>query len=933
MRKNIQLFSLFFLLIFLSCKSEIDFSEPNISDIQSRTSTEIIDPNAPPVIEGQLVIKLTKNTISEKVLFDEGIIPMNSVPQPMYVALNSIKASKMERLFPSAGKFEGRSRRAGMHLWMVVTFDENTDVSQAISTMQRVAGIEDVEAVYEIKLADAENKPAPFLAQPYTLKRDDPLPFDDPYLSDQWHYDNKGQAPESVVGADLNLFKAWGITTGSPDVVVCIVDGGIAIDHPDLTDNLWINEAELNGTPGEDSDGNGYIDDIHGWCFVDDSNHLQPDDSFHGTHVAGTVAARNNNGIGVSGIAGGDGTPNSGARLMSTAIFKDDRQATSINSAQAIKYGADNGAVISQNSWGWPYPSNSLPSYTKEAIDYFIREAGCDDNGNQLSDSPMKGGVVLFAAGNSGHDYLSQPASYEAVVAVTAMSTNFSKASYTDHGYWADIMAPGGDQDRYGTKAGVLSTTNNNYSFYQGTSMACPHASGTAALVLSRFGGMGYTNDMLKKQLYASILPVNIDEENPGFEGKLGFGYLDAYAAVRNENEEKAPDAPEVDMNKSSENELNSINLFWNVPKDEDDEQASFYKLYFSNVQLTTGNYEEEGRLLGSVNGFINGHGKTAGEEMQYTVTRLRPSTQYYFALVAYDRWKLASEPTIFSLSTKMNEPPKILNVPSEPITLFDANSMAHYDLEVEDPEGQRWSYSIDGDMDGVTHKRDKGDNKIQLTIKSILAVGNYKLNVTLKDRLGAESVTEIPFRIVEVLPPTIVSDIQSPLLGVENEDKEIDLSAYFKQEKPLYSEDTPIVSYSVNSDKTDLVIATISNENNLMLEAKKAGEANITVVANNGYKSAEMTFVVQATQNLDKSVYSVWPIPVVDDLNAWVNPKYQSVTFVLKTARGEEVFNEQTTPSDKSIATVDLSSLAPGTYSLDIETSGEIFTKTIVKQ
>ena len=89
-----------------------------------------------------------------------------------------------------------------------------------------------------------------------------------------------------------------------------------------------------------------------------------------------------------------------------------------------------------------------MPSYTRAAIDYFVKYAGCDDDGNQLADSPMKGGVVLFAAGNSGHDYLSQPASYDPVVAVTAMSTNFTKASYTDYGFWADIMAPGGDQDR-----------------------------------------------------------------------------------------------------------------------------------------------------------------------------------------------------------------------------------------------------------------------------------------------------------------------------------------------------------------------------------------------------------------------------------------------------------------------------------------------------
>ena len=915
-------------MIFLSCKSEIDFPESDLSITQSRSTTSVLDKNMPPTIPGQLVIKLKKNTITENELFDNSIIAMNSVPAPMTMALSEIKATKIEHLFTPAGNFEGRTRRSGMHLYMVVTFDDEIEVVQAMSTMNSIDGIETIEPVYEIKLADAAQKTTPFLSQPYSLNRDDNMPFDDPYLKDQWHYNNTGVAPGAKVGADLNLVKAWEITTGTPNVIVCIVDGGINLEHSDLKDNLWVNEAELNGTPGEDSDGNGFVDDIHGWCFVNNTGDIQPDDSYHGTHVGGTVAARNNNGIGVAGVAGGDGTPNSGARLMSAAIFRDKGQASGTNTANAIKYGADNGAVISQNSYGWPYPTSTMPSYTRAAIDYFVKYAGCDDDGNQLADSPMKGGVVLFAAGNSGHDYLSQPASYDPVVAVTAMSTNFTKASYTDYGFWADIMAPGGDQDRYGSKAGVLSTTNNNYSYYQGTSMACPHASGVAALVVSRFGGMGYTNDMLKEQLYASILPLNIDEENRGFEGKLGVGYLDAHAAVRNQNEGKAPDAPTVNMDKSSENELNSITIYWEVPKDEDDEQASFYKLYYADVELTESNYIEKGRLLGSANGFINGHGKIAGEEMQYTISKLKPSTQYYFALVAYDRWKIASEATLISLNTKTNEAPKILNIPSEPITIYNApSSIAYYNLEVKDPEGDTWTYTIDGDTDGVTHTRESGEDIIKLTITSALNVGNYKLNVTLKDKLGAESKTEISFRILELSPPTKTQELLPQLLGVENGDFVIDLNAYFKQKELL-----PL-TFTAKTDKAGILTANVNNEGTLALKAQKPGETNVTIVASNGYKTTEATFMAQVTQDKNNAVYSVWPIPVIDNLNAWVNAKYKSASFIITTPRGEEVINKKENVDNKGIATVDLSKLAPGTYSLKIETSDETFTQTIVKQ
>lgn len=930
MRKNIQLFSLLTLLIFLSCKSEIDFPESNLSDTQSRTSTSVLDKNKPPIIPGQLVIKLKKNTIAENELFNNSIIAMNSVPAPMTMALSEIKATKMERLFTPAGKFEGRTRRSGMHLYMLVSFDEDIEVAQAMGTMKTVDGIESIEPVYEIKLADTDQKPTPFLTQPFFLKRDNNMPFDDPYLKDQWHYNNTGSAPGATVGADLNLFKAWEITTGTPNVIVCIVDGGINLKHADLKENLWVNEAELNGTPGVDNDGNGFIGDVHGWCFVNGTGDIQPDSDYHGTHVAGTVAARNNNGVGVAGVAGGDGTPNSGARLMSAAIFRGTGQASGTNTANAIKYGADNGAVISQNSWGWPYPTTTMPSYTRAAIDYFIKYAGCDDDGNQLADSPMKGGVVLVAAGNDNQDYRSQPASYEPVIGVTAMSTNFSKASYTTRGDWADIMAPGGDQDRYGTKAGVVSTTNT-YSYYQGTSMACPHASGVAALIVSRFGGMGYTNDKLKEQLYASILPVNIDEQNPGFEGKLGVGYLDAYAAVRNQNEDKAPDAPKINKEKSSDTQYTSIKVYWEVPKDADDEQASFYKLYSSTEKLTASNYKQKGKLHASPNGFINGIGLKAGEEMSYNITKLNTNTHYYFVLVAFDRWKLASEPTFFDAPTKKNNPPVITNIPSEPITIFyGSNKEVEYTLEVEDPDGHSWDYSIDGDMRGVSHAHEGGG--ILLKFRPVFSEGQYKLIVTVTDELGASSESIIPFRIVEITPPERVAGkdvpIESRLLGVENGNKAIDLNEYFVQKELL-----PI-TYTVRSDDGSVLSGSVNGEGTLVLTPHKTGETNITVYADNGHeKKTELRFKVQVTQDLNLSVYSVWPIPVIDNLNAWVNPKHKNVTFVITSPQGEEVFNELAPVNHENRATVNLKKLAPGTYSLKVETSGETFTKTIVKR
>ena len=217
---------------------------------------------------------------------------------------------------------------------------------------------------------------------------------------------------------------------------------------------------------------------------------IEPDDGGHGTHVAGTVAARNNNGKGVAGIAGGDGSADSGVRLLSCQIFRNkDEQG---DAAAAIKYAADNGAVICQNSWGYSSTAGvtSMPQLLKEAVDYFIKMAGCDANGNQRPDSPMKGGVVMFAAGNENKEFSAYPACYAPTVSVAAMAWDFSKASYSNYAKWVTITAPGGDQDRFGTEAGVLSTVPkkkvaSGYAYFQGTSMACPHVSGIAALIAS----------------------------------------------------------------------------------------------------------------------------------------------------------------------------------------------------------------------------------------------------------------------------------------------------------------------------------------------------------------------------------------------------------------------------------------------------------------
>lgn len=356
-------------------------------------------------------------------------------------------------------------------------------------------------------------------------------PFNDPLFAEQWPLYNDGSVSEEArSGADINVIPAWTKTAGRSDVIVAVVDEGVEYTHPDLAANMW------SGI---------------GKNFCDRDNDDITWGEGHGTHVAGTIAAVSNNGIGISGIAGGTGGGN-GAKIMSCEIFHptDGRyDASSDATADAIKYAADNGAVICQNSWGYEAGSMSLNQWisqdraVKEAIDYFIQYAGMSPDG-QTQTGPMAGGVVIFAAGNEYSGQPGYPAAYEPCISVAAVSCSYEAAWYTNYGSTIDICAPGGGEganfiynidynegynlstlptnlkngdrftytdyngDKETTTIDYVSTTAG-YGYMQGTSMACPHVSGVAALIVSQFGAPGFTNEQLKEKLFSTARDID----------------------------------------------------------------------------------------------------------------------------------------------------------------------------------------------------------------------------------------------------------------------------------------------------------------------------------------------------------------------------------------------------------------------------------------
>ena len=475
--------------------------------------------------------------------------------------LGNIGVKALQRLFPVDERNEERTRAAGLHRWYVVEFDDSADLDKAALDMARIAEVSKVEFNQQLMHVH-DGKVIPLAEAGAAPQTRAAVGFNDPHLGKQWHYINTGDKSiysKIKAGADVNCDEAWQLCTGDPRVIVAVVDNCVQWDHPDLAANMWTNTAEQNGSEGRDDDSNGYADDIHGFNFVDNTTltiSTKGDAPDHGTHVAGTVAAVNNNGTGVAGIAGGSGK-NDGVKIMSCQIFHDDDGGSAAISAKAIKYAADNGAAIIQCSYGYPAGSvtsdaaySSGASAEKQAIDYFIAKQNC---------AAISGGLAIFAAGNDMTGMSSYPGAYRDYISVTAMSCDYTPAYYTDYGPGCNIAAPGGDayqsylENITSGASEVLSTVNGGkYGYMQGTSMACPHVSGVAALGLSYALQLGKT---FTQNEFTTLLLTSVNDINQYCTGTkqyvtdkgslatldlsqhkkgMGTGYIDAYQVLMN---------------------------------------------------------------------------------------------------------------------------------------------------------------------------------------------------------------------------------------------------------------------------------------------------------------------------------------------------------------------------------------------------------------
>ena len=789
----------------------------------------------------------------------------------MNLALTELGITEMTRLFPHAGEYEERTRREGLHRWYVVKYSQGVPMTKAQTSLEEVEGINIFEPVRKIKIND----------------------FND-MSSDLW-----GLYNQSNPGFDINVRPVWdNFTTGNPDVIVSVVDAGIDLNHEDLADNCL--------TTGH-------------YNFVNKNSYIIG--CYHGTHVAGTIAAVNNNKKGIVGIAGGDKAKGQkGVKLMSCQIFVDNPDGTTDQApgATAIKYGADNGAVISQNSWGYSFDRNhdgevsgdemnealnaTISASDKAAVDYFVKYAGCDNKGNQLPGSPMKGGVVIFAAGNEGIPN-GAPAEYDGVIAVGAVTPAGARASFSNYGSWVDICAPG---------TSILSTIpGNQYDYSQGTSMACPHVSGVAALIVSYFGGPGFTNEMLKTKLLESSNKSAISQSR-----QVG-GLVDAYGAFVYGNDKAPSEITDLEVSATG----NKVDLTWTVTGDEDGKPAyGLLVLYGKDkAKVETATPQD----MQGVDYAACAPDLPVGEKAQFSMTGLDFEDQYYLKAYAYSYGRSYSAATkVFAVATTENHAPEIILHHEGEIALMSSETLT-IPFEIIDPDGHAIFLEYDQGSDAESIMPNT-DGTMRLILKGSAAdVGTYTLKLTAKDEFGLSTTLPVTYKIKENSAPVKIKEIENVLLTAKGKEFIIDMADY------VTDPDGEQLKYDITISNQTIAHLTAKN-NQLIGTALGYGVVDVNVKAKDA-RGESVTFDFKVQVKDSSKPLSVYPNPVTDYVNVGTLDMAET-NIKIYSSTGQLVHEETSQVSGVEPARIDMRECAPGNYSLQVTFGGKEYKQNIVK-
>ncbi len=847
-------------LLLVSCVEE----EINTSVDVSAPTTETTNEGA--FVPGMLNVYLSEEMAAElESSLARGTMMTKSAD--FNIALENLNVVSVRRVFSHAGDYEELLRERGLHRWYEIRYEEGIPMTKASTGFDSISGIEDVAPVMKIVNNDYNE------------------------MDGLWGLDNVLN-PQY----DINVKPVWEYyTKGDPKVIVSVMDTGIDLKHEDLAGNMA--SGHFNGLTGTTS------------VVAGD----------HGTHVAGTIAAVGNNGKGITGIAGGDAAKGQkGVTVISSQILPDDGGNTNA-AADALIQAMASGAVISQNSWGYSFDYNGDGSITgdeltaqlaakidelvlRPVVDLFIERAGCDAAGNQLPNSPMKGGIVIFAAGNESVKN-GAPANYEKVMAVGSIARDGGRSDFSNYGDWVDICAPGTD---------ILSTLpGNQYGELSGTSMACPHVSGVAALVLSYCGGPGFTNEMLWDKLIGGSNKTAVPASY-----QIG-GLVDAMGAIAY-GEDETP-AKVADL--KAESLSNTLNLEWTATADEDGKPAYGYMVLYSTDKdkleaATVENYSTVGYAFCTPD-------VAAGKKVEFAVKGLEFTKEYYVKVLAYSYGlNYAEASDVVTVSTGKNNAPVIKNLYTGKYE-FKPSETLEVRFKITEPDGHAFEVTADA-TSAFAFAAVAGTDEYKLTVvgKNVQP-GNYSATVKAKDEYGLTTTMKVNYTVLDNRPPVIVNEIEDMLFTTRGEELILEMDDY------VFDADEEQLDYEFNLS-TDKVVHFVARKNSIYVTALTYGTADVEIVASD-VKGKEVVFSFKVLVKNPSEPVSVYPNPVVDFVNV-STMDMADTDITITSSTGKVVYDATEKVSGFEPARIDMTGCAPGVYSVAVSYGGNEYTQTLVK-
>ena len=794
--------------------------------------------------------------------------------------VGSLGIESMERLFPFAGEYEPRTRKEGLHRWYKVRYAQDVPATRAVETLGALPGVECVEEPLDAYLTT-----------------------NDKYWADQWALNNT-RYPER----DIDVQQVWqNFTVGNPNVIVAVLDGGIDLAHPDLAWNC-LSTGHKN-----------YVSGASGIVGHE-----------HGTHVAGTIAAVTNNGTGIAGIAGGDyAAGRRGVSLLSLQCFYTFGSGNNAydrggDFETALKEAADKGALIASNSWGYDFDSNDDGQITgnelaaarnahenvsryaiARSIDYFVKYAGCDNNGNQLPGSLMKGGLVVFAAGNENIQY-GCPGNYDPCVSVGATTVSGSRANYSNYGDWVDICAPG---------SSIISTQpGSKYATFSGTSMACPHVSGVAALLVSHFGGQGFTVDQLRTRLLEGARDIGLSS------GSKPIGHLvDAYGSFVTGDSGKP----------TAVSDYSVVPLGHNLRLDFNGGGGTYG---YMAMAARTEEALRSTHLSLLDDGIESAHLVIADPEApvaprSVSLLGLEPDTDYYVTLVAYSYGRRYSElAPIRKIHTGQNGKPVI---ELDPATRFEFRQFEEADIPFTLSDPDLDTLQVDFRTNGrATFKEDEdGLWHFRLTCQAVRAPASFTATLIVSDRLGARTTRSFNYSVLENVAPVLKTEFEPHVLSSEGQTVDIPLAAHF------YDEDGEPLVYKVNSLDTQLLGAELLDGSVLRITARGLGLGQVRVSATDAMGASVRSDISVLVRPAGEKVTILEGTVFSDKLTVLTSETAIATTVRLVSSSGTVAAEVSGSFSAFDPVELNTKSLAPGLYTLYVDMAGTVVRRTLVKK